>query len=286
MQSVTAFCPGHVSGYFSPVIDRDPARSGSIGAGIVIREGVAAQVSRRDVCEIIVRRFDQEGDLLEQIPESPPLSYLMERLAVNARVETECRLPIGAGFGLSAAALVASSLAINTLFGLGLSQDDCCALAHEAEIVHHTGLGDVAACQDGGRDFRQGPGIHAPITRYFDIREPIYALHFGPLPSPEILGSPDALGRVKKAYPGSVPGTVYRFFELSREFAERSSLMTQEVSEVLAHCDREAVPASMTMLGNGAFCLGPKGGEILSSYGEVYELNLAASGPRITGLVP
>jgi pantoate kinase len=286
MQSVTAFCPGHLSGYFSPVMDREPVRSGSIGAGIVIREGVTARVSRADTPAIIVRRVDPEGHLWEETTESPPLAYLLQRLAVDARVETECRLPIGAGFGLSAAALVASSLAISTLFGLGLSQDDCCELAHEAEIVHHTGLGDVAACQGGGRDFRQGPGIHAPITRYFDVREPLFALHFGPLPSPEILGSEEVLERVKKAYPGSTPDTVFRFFELSRAFAEQCGLLTPEVRQVLSHCDREEVPASMTMLGNGVFCLGLKGGEILSSYGEVYELNLAASGPRITGIVP
>jgi hypothetical protein len=42
----------------------------------------------------------------------------------------------------------------------------------------------------------------------------------------------------------------------------------------------------MTMLGNGAFCMGIKGGEILSAYDEVYELRLAGTGPRITGIVP
>jgi pantoate kinase len=286
MQSVTAFCPGHLSGYFSPVIGRDPAHTGSIGAGIVIHEGVEARVSRAESPEILVRRIAPEGHLLDEVPVSPPLSYLMERLSVTAMIETECRLPISAGFGLSAAALVASSLAINTLYELGLTPEDCYELAHEAEIVHRTGLGDVAACQGGGRDFRLGPGIRAPITRFFDIREPLSAIHFGPLPSPEILGSPEALRRVSEAYPGNTPDTVFHFFELSRKFAEKSGLLTPEVSEVLSHCDREGVPASMTMLGNGVFSIGLKGAEILSAYEEVYELKLAPSGPRITGIVP
>jgi pantoate kinase len=152
--------------------------------------------------------------------------------------------------------------------------------------VHHTGLGDVAACQGGGRDFREGAGISAPITRYFDTREPIFALHFGPLPSSEVLSSPEALRRVAGAYPGGIPDTPRRFFELSRAFAENSGLITPEVGEVLAHCKQEGVPASMTMLGNGVFSLGVRGGEIFSGYDEVYELRLAETGPRITGIVP
>jgi pantoate kinase len=284
--SVTAFCPGHLSGYFSPVFGTDLQTTGSLGAGIVIHEGVTARVTRAETQEIAVRRFDSIGNVLVELAESPPISSLMERLPVTVRIETECRLPIGAGFGLSAAALVASALAVNVLGDLGLSPGECCELAHETEILNHTGLGDVAACQGGGRDYRQGPGLHAAITRYFDIHEPLYAVNFGPLPSPGILGSPEVLAGVSRAFPGQVPDTPFRFFDLSRHFAEESGLMTPEIEEVLDHCTREEVPATMTMLGNGVFSLGPKGGEVLSSYGEVYELQLAPFGPRITGLVP
>jgi pantoate kinase len=283
---VTAFCPGHLSGYFAPVIGRDPASTGSIGAGMVINEGVTARVTPAGAREIVVRRADEQGNVLCEVFRSPPLAYLMERLSVTVRIETVCRLPISAGFGLSAASLVSSALAINELCNLGLSAEDCCAIAHEAEILHHTGLGDVAACQGGGRDFREGAGIYAPITRYFDIREPLFALHFGPLPSSNVLSSHEALLKVAGAYPGGIPDSPRRFFELSWAFAQNSGLLTPEVSEVLRHCEQGGVPASMTMLGNGAFCLGVRGGEIFSAYDEVYELRLAGTGPRITGIVP
>ena len=114
----------------------------------------------------------------------PRLSYIAGRLGVSVLIETECHLPIGAGFGLSASALMASAAAINTLFSLGLTEAACAELAHEAEIVHRTGLGDVAACQGGGRDFRTGPGIGARIERFYDLDEPLYAVNFGPLHSP------------------------------------------------------------------------------------------------------
>ncbi|NYT08055.1 MAG: GHMP kinase, partial [Methanomicrobiales archaeon] len=157
-------------------------------------------------------------------------------------------------------------------------------LAHEAEILHHTGLGDVAACQGGGRDYRTGAGTGAEIIRYFDITDPVYAVNFGPLPSPGILGSPEALGRIAAAYPGERPDTPAMFFRLSRLFAEASGLLTPSVNEVLAECDREDVAASMTMLGNGVFAFGKQAPGILSAYGEVFELHMAASGVRITGV--
>ena len=39
LMSVTAYCPGHISGYFKRVIGKTPEPTGSIGAGIVIDPG-------------------------------------------------------------------------------------------------------------------------------------------------------------------------------------------------------------------------------------------------------
>jgi len=286
ISSVTAFCPGHLSGYFYPVIGSHPSTTGSIGAGMVIREGVSVRVTRSDEPSICARRVSGDGTVLEEFTDSPPLSSLAGQFPCTVRIETSCTLPIGAGFGLSAAALMAGAFAINALCGAGLSPGECIGRAHEAEILHRTGLGDVAACQGGGRDYRTGAGTSAGIVRYFDVTEPVFTVNFGPLHSPGILGSPETLERIAGAYPGQRPDTPVMFFRLSRIFAERSGLLTPAVQEVLAQCDREQVPASMTMLGNGVFALGERGYGILAGYGEVFELHMAASGVRITGVQP
>ena len=75
----------------------------------------------------------------------------MEHLNLTASVVTECTLPIGAGFGLSAAALLATLTALNHLFDRGMNAEEIAQYAHAAEVTHQTGLGDVAACQGGGR---------------------------------------------------------------------------------------------------------------------------------------
>lgn len=279
--SVTASCPGHISGYFRPVTGSGYQTTGSIGAGIVITEGVTVRVTPADTTSITVRRLSSEGAVRELIHDAPPLAYVAGRLGVFAHIETECTLPIGAGFGLSAAALMASVSALNELFHLGMTKKACSELAHESEIVHRTGLGDVAACQGGGRDFRRGPGTGAEIRRFYDLHEPLYAVNFGPLPSPLVLGSPDALTRISAAYPEEYPGSPELFFRLSYRFARGSGLLTQELSDLLVECSRENIPASMTMLGNGIFAMGERAADLLGSYGEILELHVAPCGVQI-----
>ncbi|MDD1706416.1 MAG: GHMP kinase, partial [Methanoregulaceae archaeon] len=239
-----------------------------------------------DTTSVIAKRVGEDGTVREIFRDSPPLSYLARRLGVSVRLETECRLPIGAGFGLSAAALMASAVCINVLFNLGMVKAACAELAHEAEIIHRTGLGDVAACQGGGRDFRMGPGIGAEIRRFHDLDEPLYALNFGPLHSPDILGSSHALQLISAAYPEEYPGSPEDFFRLSLAFAEKSGLLSPPLHELLIRCRSEGIPASMTMLGNGIFAMGEGARDFLDSYGEVLELHVASEGVRIMEVIP
>jgi pantoate kinase len=205
----------------------------------------------------------------------------METLGVTAKVHTRCHLPISAGFGLSAAALTASAMAANQVFSLGFTKAECSWFAHEAEILHKTGLGDIAACQGGGIDCRKGPGIDADIIRLTGPFPPVYAVTFGPLPSPGILGSPVAMERVTRAFPGTCPVSIEELLEFSRAFAEKSGLITPEVRQALDHCDITRVPASMTMLGNGIFAIGDNAFHVLSVFPQVFSLQVATCGPRL-----
>jgi pantoate kinase len=257
--------------------------TGSIGAGIVITEGVTASVRPADKPSVIIRHRAVNGTSSIISEKSPPLSSIMERLGVTAAITTECRLPIGAGFGLSAAALLATATAINRLFALGLTPWDIARHAHEIEVEQRTGLGDVAAAQGGGRVIRHGPGIDAEIERKFDLPESLYSVSFGPIHTPTVLGSPAQMEQVSSAFPPVSPGDAQAFFSLSKEFAAKSGLMTEAVKKVLHRCDRENVPAGMTMLGNGVFAYGKKARQVLVPFGEVYEFQVSPGGPRIIG---
>jgi pantoate kinase len=212
---------------------------------------------------------------------SPPLFSALDRLDVPAAVETVCRLPIGAGFGLSAAALLATLTATNRLLNLGFSADEIAELAHETEVLFRTGLGDVAACQGGGRVVRTGPGIHGTILRNFDLDSPVCAVSFGPIHTPEVLGSPSRMARVTEAFPKRQPINATDFFACCREFSSGSGLETPRVQKVLAECDRQGIPAAMTMLGDGVFAYGDRACDVLRSFGDVYKMGMAHSGVRI-----
>ena len=283
-RTVTAFCPGHISGYFRRIEGRSVAATGSIGAGIVISEGVTATVTPADSTSVSVMRKEGSGTCVQYSRTSPPIEYVLGKLGATVSVTTECRLPIGAGFGLSAAALLATITAVNRSNSLDLTYHDIAALAHEAEVVHRTGLGDVAACQGGGRVVRNGPGIDAAITRSFDLPEPLHAVSFGPISTPTVLGSQEQMDRVAAAFPPLPPEDAGDFFRISRQFAENSGLLTREASAVIRLCADYHVPASMTMLGNGVFAYGQKAGDILSASGDIYTFAVAREGVRVIGV--
>jgi pantoate kinase len=279
--TVVAFCPGHISGYFRRISGDTIASTGSIGAGIVISEGVTATVRPSEITSISIRQRSSMGTSFEVASGSPILAHVMKQLGVTASVITECTLPIGAGFGLSAAALLATLTALNHLFDRGMSAEEIAQCAHAAEVTHRTGLGDVAACQGGGRVIRSGPGIHGLIDRRFDMPEPLYAVSFGPIPTPAVLGSPVRMERITSAFPKTIPETIEDFFLFSRQFSEHSGLITREVKTITRLCDTAGVPSGMTMLGNGIFAYGRKAHDLLMLFGHVYEFHVADSGAHI-----
>lgn len=281
VREVVAFCPGHISGYFKPIFGKDLATTGSIGAGIVIDEGVVARVEQSDNISICICTRDRSGTRKVIGYDAPPLSNAMNLLSLTATVTTECNLPIGSGFGLSASSLLAVLTALDHLYELRLGEKRITSIAHEAEITCRTGLGDVAACRGGGFVVRTSAGIDASTRRYLDLPEPLFAVSSGPIHTPSVLGSEKQMEKVASAFPKEEPANIGEFFRLSRTFTEKSGLITPWVREILVCCDGAGVMASMTMLGNGVFAYGENSQDVLMRFGRVFEMRVAPHGPAI-----
>lgn len=279
--SFTAYCPGHISGYFKRIIGKTADTTGSIGAGIVIDPGVTVTVTESKATTVCIQQRKSNGDIHMIANRSQPLESALRQIGVEAAIVTECTLPIGAGFGLSAAALLATLTAVNRMENLRMDPHEIACIAHETEVRHRTGLGDVSACQAGGRVVRNSAGIDGKIERIFDLSEPIYAISFGSIPTPSVLGSPEQMERVTWAFPQEIPHTIEDFFTLCQSFAEKSRLITPAVQEVLRVCTTKNIPAGMTMLGNGVFAYGKNANDVLRPFGEVYECTMARDGARI-----
>jgi pantoate kinase len=133
---------------------------------------------------------------------------------------------------------------------------------------------------------RSGPGIDAAITRSFDLPGSLYAVSFGPISTPTVLGSREQMECVGAAFPPGPPENAGDFFKISRQFAENSGLLTKEAGAVIRQCADNNVPASMTMLGNGVFAYGRKARDVLSASGDVYAFTVAKAGTRIVWVRP
>lgn len=283
-QRAVFFCPGHISGYFNPEFSLDTASSGSRGGGIVIDSGVTVLAEPALQTTVTIQVEAGPGEFRTVSDDSPVIRHLLENLGVHVQVQTRCSLPLSSGYGLSAAALLATTHAINALYDLGLNDRQCACESHRVEVMFRTGLGDVAACQGGGWVIRRGPGVNAEILRQFDSCQ-IHALTLGPLKTNSVLTAPEMVSRISAAFPSGEPKSLTEFFTYSRRFAETSGLISDDVRKVLIACDANDIPASMTMLGNGVFALGEEAKSVLSRFGTVYTLGIAGSGPQMVEIV-
>ncbi len=265
------FAPGHISGYFKRVDGDSVQTTGSLGAGIVIDKGV--RVVMRDAEKTSIRIGDGTADpwLIRGV---------LSELGVTADVQVTVGMPMGAGFGMSAAGLLATYYAANSVFRLGMGPDAMAAAAHACEVLHGTGLGDVAAASGGGLVVRTRPGISGVLSRMFPEDE-IFAVSFGGISTHDVITSKEKMQQVTAAFPEGEPATLAEFMEKSASFAQKSGLIPPDLLPVLAACKASGIPASMTMLGNGVFATGPRAESVLKLFGTPVTLHVSKTGPVI-----
>ena len=157
MRKSVAFAPGHISGFFQPVTDsEDVNRIGSRGAGVCISHGATARVEifKSSEQKINVRINEKSGKFLVT---QTAIRHLIEEENLEVKVNISLNVPGSHGFGMSAAGALSASLALAEL--LEKPHRKAIEVAHQAEVTHHTGLGDVCSSALGGFEIRKKPGI-------------------------------------------------------------------------------------------------------------------------------
>jgi pantoate kinase len=158
-----AFAPGHVSALFA-VHDEAPdlLAKGSRGAGWSVDRGAHAAVERAAATHVLVDGAEAPApvtrDALAGLAPGRPL-----------RVELRLGLPVGQGFGMSAAGTLAACLAAT--HELGLDPDLALAAAHAAEVAAGTGLGDAVGSWVGAAEVRLRPGV-PPVGQVLRVEPP------------------------------------------------------------------------------------------------------------------
>lgn len=163
--TTSAFAPAHVSGLFAVHDEHpDPLRKGSRGAGWSLDLGATA--TARPAAMAGHGRLTLGGKPVAPT-DLPVTRAALSELGRAEGLDIDLRLglPVGQGFGMSAAGSLAACLAATA--ELGLEPEAALAATHRAEVGSGTGLGDAIGSWVGAAEVRVAPGIppHGGATR-------------------------------------------------------------------------------------------------------------------------
>ena len=251
--SNSVFVPGHITGFFTIENHEIKLKNGSCGAGFLLSSGVKTTVSSADRLTVNVSQGDSR--VVDEV-----LSIL--DIETDFCVSQEIGLPIGAGFGMSAASAFSLALALNEYLDLGYSAELCGQIAHMAEVNLSGGLGDVIAQTGRGMVLRIKPG--APgigEIKSFDTQD-VYVgwKTFGEIETSSIIRDPrhrQVISREGSKYLQRFEAepTLENFLAFSYMFSRDTELMSDEVKDTVDYFNSSPniLGSSMAMLGNTAF---------------------------------
>lgn len=149
---ISVFVPSHITGFFSIFDNENPLLKGSLGAGVLLDKGVITEIDRNadESFSIMINGKKDEYneviilktiEFMDKELNNDKIQFNLDNILINQTIQ----VPIGCGFGSSAASAIGTAICINEYFELGLSIEECGKYAHLAEVSLGTGLGDVIA---------------------------------------------------------------------------------------------------------------------------------------------
>lgn len=250
--SISVFIPAHITGFFSIENNQDPLKNGSCGAGFLLNRGV--KTTLKDSSEFHIN-FNQGSDII--------VNEVLNHFDIDSPFEItqDIQLPIGAGFGTSAASALSLSLALNEFLDSGCSYDECGQIAHKVEVSLGGGLGDVIGQTGSGLVLRTSPGAPG-VGRIESFDEELFIAtkFFGEIDTASVIRNPhhkkviSETGRkCLREFKNDI--SINKFLELSLRFSQDTNLMTDEVESLVNNFNSvdDIFGSSMAMLGNTVF---------------------------------
>ena len=273
MKSAKAFSPAGISSFFeicdtetdgSPISDLE--RIGARGGGFGIQKGVMTQVDVSKAENDSIHVFINGKDAPEAETTKTVVQMLLSKISEKCKVvvKHKVEVPIGAGFGSSAAGALTTALALSKTLGLNLTCNQIGRIAHVAEVKCKTGLGTVGPLMLGGCILTIEPG--APGIAIID-RIPISTDYvivagvFGPIPTKEVLASPEKRLAVNKWGKKTLEKilsepSLENFLACCCDFAEKTGFMTERVRTLIRLAEGAgAIGAAQNMVGEAVHAL-------------------------------
>ena len=268
-----AFSPAGISSFFE-ICDRtsdgaaisDPEQIGARGGGFAINKGVLTQVSLVEAKEEQIRVFINDTLWPEAETTRTVVETLLEKVHETYSVTVRHRVdvPIGAGFGSSAAGALGVALALDEALDLHLTYNQLGRIAHVAELKCLTGLGTVSPLMLGGCVLTIEPG--APGTAIID-RIPVSPDHRIVAGTYRSYLTKDVLSSLEKREAINECGqktlekiladpSLKNFMRACKEFAIETGFVTSRVRKLIELAEEAgAIGATQNMLGEAVHAL-------------------------------
>jgi pantoate kinase len=273
VREAKAISPAGISSFFeicdtmpdgTPISNLELA--GARGGGFGIQKGVTTEVTVSGAGINNIHVFINGKDAPEAETTKTVVQMLLGKISEKYEVivKHNVEIPIGAGFGSSAAGALTTALALSKALDLNLTYNQLGKVAHVAEIKCRTGLGTVGPLMIGGCVVTVEPG--APGIAVID-RIPISTEHaivagvFGPISTKEVLSSSEKRLAVNKWGRETLDRILSKpslenFLACCRDFAEKTGFMTERVRTLIKLAEKAgAIGAAQNMVGEAVHAL-------------------------------
>ncbi|MCX8152850.1 MAG: hypothetical protein N3E52_00250 [Candidatus Bathyarchaeota archaeon] len=273
MPKASAFSPAGISSFFE-ICDRtaDGApieyleKVGARGGGFGIQKGVFTEVTVSEAKANNIRVLINGVSAPEAETSKTVAEMLLRRsgrfyyVTINHKVD----VPIGAGFGSSAAGALTTAMALAKALELPLTYNQIGKIAHAAEVQCRTGLGTVGPLMLGGCILTVEPG--APGISVID-RIPlsdeyvIVAGVLGAISTRQVLASAEKRREVnlwgrKTLEEILAEPSVENFLACCLRFAEKAGFMTPRVKRLVQLAEKAgAIGVAQNMVGEAVHAL-------------------------------
>jgi pantoate kinase len=273
LKRARAFSPAGITSFFE-ICDRtpdgklisDPEKIGARGGGFSPDKGVSTEVVVAEAEEQQIQVFINGKSCPEAETTKSVVELLVAQVSEKYAVTVNHRVdvPIGAGFGSSAAGALGTALALSKALGFNLTYNQLARVAHVAEVKSRTGLGTVGPLLFGGCGLTIEPG--APGIAVLD-RIPVSPDHriiagaFRPYPTKETLSSQNKREIINKCGQKTLRKilanpSLENFMKRSKQFAVETGFVTARVQRLIEASENAgAIGAAQNMLGEAVHAL-------------------------------
>ena len=271
-----AWSPAGVTSFFyssridpNALSDEDLLFVGGYGGGLCLSKGVTTEVEvskeRKEQNQVTVEINGTTVDNPIATKKAIEILFRYFKLPLHdyeILVKHTIEVPIGAGFGTSAAGALSTILALSQALGLPITYLTAAHLAHIADIRAGTGLGTVSGITRGGVVLVESAG--APGYDYVDkLIVPdnisVVFIHYAPISKQDIIFSDERLEKI--TYLGKMTltkilhsPTISTFMREANEFMLGAGFVTARLSEAintLEEIKNKIIGFAQNMIGEG-----------------------------------